>query len=54
MDEVVEAGLCLLRRRSAVGWTSIFQRCFSLGSSLAPRGLRRRLAAGVMRMVGAK
>jgi short-subunit dehydrogenase len=54
VDEVVTAGFTLLRRKSAVGWTSVFQRFFSLGSDLSPRFLRRKLAGAIMKMAGAK
>ncbi len=54
VDEVVRAGMTLLRRKSAVGWTSIFQRIFSLLSELSPRALRRMGAAAMMKASGAK
>jgi len=54
VDEVVAAGMKLLEQRGAVGWSSSFQRFFSALSGLAPRGLRRKLAATIMRRAGAK
>lgn len=54
VEEVVKTGMALLRRKSAVGWTSVFQRIFSLLSDLSPRALRRMGAGAIMKMAGAK
>jgi uncharacterized protein len=54
VDEVVLTGLRLLRRKKAIGWTSLSQRIFSCLSDLAPRTLRRTLARAIMKMAGAK
>lgn len=49
VESVVKAGLKLIEGRGALGWTSIFQRIFSLGSELTPHGFRRRMAARLIR-----
>lgn len=48
VEEVVVAGMKLLARKRALGWTSLFQRVFSFGSELTPRALRRWLAARLL------
>lgn len=54
VDEVVQAGLKLLQNKKAIGWTSLFQRIFACASDLAPRTIRRKLAASLMLKAGAK
>lgn len=45
VDEVVQAGLKLIQKRSAIGWTSFFQFIFSYLSKLSPFFLVRKIAA---------
>jgi len=54
VDEVVEAGMKLLRRRSALGWTSLGQWMVSFSVRLMPRCWIRRLAALLLRASGAR
>lgn len=54
VDEVVEAGMALLRRRAALGWTSGMQRTVSFSVRWLPRCWVRRLAAALLRAAGAR
>jgi uncharacterized protein len=54
VNEVVQASLRLLKQKRAVGWTSLFQKVFSLISCRMPRSLIRKLAGQLMKLSGAR
>lgn len=54
VDEVVAAGMALLRRRGALGWTSWSQWWVSFSVRWLPRVWVRKLAAALLRASGAR